>query len=439
LRHAAGAPGGCIATTSQIETIDHEVVQRQLGKVAASLGKSEVYRKLLLYLTARTLAGEVPKEHDIAVDVFGRDSTFNSSEDAVVRVNVRSLRQRLDEYYRGPGALDSLRFDIPKGAYRVQLVEGGPSTTPAATSGGGGAGSGYGDRTTPWMITTAIACAVAVLASITALMIYSKLPDSGGSPQSSQAQSNFIWAPISQSKRPLTIVLGDLFLFSDKAVDSPRTTRWIRDPEVNSHSDLKLRSAADPKLYDHVGRSETTFLPKSVAYGLAAVIPLLDHTSRQTKVVIADDFDLNDLRDADVVYIGPLSRLGAIGNYYWPGSNYRYIREHLRLEDKSNDAKYEASGNIDSERTDYGLLVAMPGPTGNHLLILSSVSGDIGLLQATRAVTSMSSVIELRKRIQEANIRPEEPFEVLLSASGFARTDLRADIVSVRRLNGKIK
>src|SRR6185295_14748265 len=103
---------------------DYDVIRRHLPKVLSSeqLEKSETSQKLLRYLADRALRGETPKETEIAIDVFGRDASFNSAEESLVRVAVRALRRRLYDYYAGPGQNDEVRFDVPKGGYRLQCV-----------------------------------------------------------------------------------------------------------------------------------------------------------------------------------------------------------------------------------------------------------------------------------------------------------------------------
>jgi len=57
------------------------------------------------------------KESVLAAEVFGRDDTFDSRTDSVVRVEARNLRARLNEYYRGEGSRDPVIIDLPKGTY----------------------------------------------------------------------------------------------------------------------------------------------------------------------------------------------------------------------------------------------------------------------------------------------------------------------------------
>lgn len=92
-----------------------------LDKILASetFSRSERARKLLRYLVEQERAGEADrlKGFAIAVDVFGRDADFDSSADAVVRVQARRLRDLLKQYSETEGANDPLRIVIPRGSY----------------------------------------------------------------------------------------------------------------------------------------------------------------------------------------------------------------------------------------------------------------------------------------------------------------------------------
>lgn len=96
-------------------------VLETLEKLLASetFGRSERARKLLRYLVEQEQAGRADrlKGFAIAVDVFGRDAGFDSSADAVVRVQAGRLRELLAQYFATEGASDPIRITIPRGSY----------------------------------------------------------------------------------------------------------------------------------------------------------------------------------------------------------------------------------------------------------------------------------------------------------------------------------
>jgi hypothetical protein len=66
-----------------------------------------------------TLAGrgELIKEYMIGVEAFQRGDNFDPRLDPIVRTQARKLRARLEKYYAGDGAADSIRIEFHKGSY----------------------------------------------------------------------------------------------------------------------------------------------------------------------------------------------------------------------------------------------------------------------------------------------------------------------------------
>jgi Tfp pilus assembly protein PilF len=111
-------------------------VRETLERLLASetFGRSERARELLRYLVERQQAGDGDrlKGFAIAVDVFGRDTDFDSATDAVVRVQAGRLRELLNQYFTTEGASDPFRITIPRGSY-VPTYEANALPLPAAS------------------------------------------------------------------------------------------------------------------------------------------------------------------------------------------------------------------------------------------------------------------------------------------------------------------
>ena len=86
---------------------------------SATFARSERARSLLRHIVESDLAGKAEdlRGNAIAMDVFGRDGGFDSSTDAVVRVQAGRLRELLSQYASAEGAGDALRITIPRGTY----------------------------------------------------------------------------------------------------------------------------------------------------------------------------------------------------------------------------------------------------------------------------------------------------------------------------------
>ena len=102
---------------------DIESLQTLANRIreAGGLGRSQHIRKLFDFLIECSATGRAPKETEVAIEVFGKDTGFDVAQDAMVRVYVHKLRRRLEEYYSGSGRSDPCQLTIPIGAYRIVI------------------------------------------------------------------------------------------------------------------------------------------------------------------------------------------------------------------------------------------------------------------------------------------------------------------------------
>jgi TolB-like protein len=137
-------------------------LERVLGsEVFASAGR---HTRLLRYLVERTLAGagDQLKEYVLGTEVFDRTDSYDPRLDSIVRVEVRRLRNRLEEYYQGQGSGDAVVISIPRGSYVPTFTERAPepvTVTPSRPASRSKARSG----------TMVVAAAVLILLIIAAL------------------------------------------------------------------------------------------------------------------------------------------------------------------------------------------------------------------------------------------------------------------------------
>jgi hypothetical protein len=94
-----------------------EVVQKVAA--SASFQRSPRLRELLLYICERAIQNRPDelREQSIGRGVFGRKADYNPAEDNIVRVEMRQLRKRLEEYFATEGKDEPYVVAIPKGAY----------------------------------------------------------------------------------------------------------------------------------------------------------------------------------------------------------------------------------------------------------------------------------------------------------------------------------
>jgi hypothetical protein len=84
-----------------------------------TFSRSGQLKRLLVYLRDATISPDplVWSETSIGANAFGRRD-FNPKLDTIVRVEMRRLRQKLDEYYAGEGAESAVRLRFERNTYR---------------------------------------------------------------------------------------------------------------------------------------------------------------------------------------------------------------------------------------------------------------------------------------------------------------------------------
>jgi hypothetical protein len=98
-----------------------ERIREELNRVLSSheFRSSKRSQDFLRYVVEHALAGDtdILKERTIGIEVFGRPTTYEPSDDATVRVKAGEVRKRLGLYYSDQGAQDPIRIELPSGTY----------------------------------------------------------------------------------------------------------------------------------------------------------------------------------------------------------------------------------------------------------------------------------------------------------------------------------
>jgi hypothetical protein len=409
--------------------VDPELIQRFLRKVlvSESLIKAETLRKLLSYLAERALRGEVPKETEIALDVFDKDPSFNGAEQSIVRVSARSLRQKLAEYYAGPGQHDDVRFDVPKGGYRLTVtVHEAPPPAPLPPNPISPLPQPR-SRLLLWAATTAFV----LLAASAVFNIYqwNTTRTAAIDPELERVRNSLVWSDIVRSNRPVTVILGDLFMFTQVDEKTGRTLT-VRDPVINSDGDLRAFIANNPP-FDGRGERNVTMIQKGVAVGMASVLHVVDRPGRRVEVVAREDVPVDEILNHDVIYLGPMVRLGSLNRHYEYRSRYRYSSEGPKIADLASGKVFAPEGSLAGQHVDYALAAKFIGPTGNNIVIFTSGARNGGLLQIVRTLTSAAGLNAIEKRLSEKSPHEQDSFEALLTVTGFKQTNLAAEVIAV--------
>jgi hypothetical protein len=136
---------GSLANAPIEEGLDQPSIDERralIERVAASVQfrRSVRLRDFLLYVGGQSLKEGCPEIHEqeIGAKVFGRNSSYDRSQDNIVRVNATELRKRIELYFATEGAHEPLVLEIPRGGYKPifrRRVAEVPTEQPAAQEG----------------------------------------------------------------------------------------------------------------------------------------------------------------------------------------------------------------------------------------------------------------------------------------------------------------
>src|ERR1700761_7478304 len=96
-------------------------IQMQLDRLLANahFSNSKRFPSFLRFIVQEELEGrgDQLKERTLGVEVFGRDASYDTTSDPIVRVTAAEIRKRIAQYYQETGHADELRISLPPGSY----------------------------------------------------------------------------------------------------------------------------------------------------------------------------------------------------------------------------------------------------------------------------------------------------------------------------------
>ena len=109
--------------TSWVPETDAEkrAVAEQLEQILShsAFRSSKRCAALLRHVVQSTIQGHgaLLKERTLGVEVFGRDASYDTNLDPVVRTTAGDIRKRIAQYYHEAGHETEIRIDLPSGSY----------------------------------------------------------------------------------------------------------------------------------------------------------------------------------------------------------------------------------------------------------------------------------------------------------------------------------
>ncbi|GIU77133.1 MAG: hypothetical protein KatS3mg005_0371 [Bryobacteraceae bacterium] len=192
-------------------------IRAELARIleSAAFRTSKRCQEFLTFVVQHTLEGKTDrlKERSIGVELFGRDASYDTHEDPIVRVKANEVRKRLAMYYKEEGAAAPFRIELPPGGYVAAILPLETQPAPAAVPGRHLPAGLFSMKT--------VASAAAVLIATAALSFWFLRGFSLA------GEVERFWAPVLRHPKPISIVLGESNLY--------QLSRRVQDRFLQKH------------------------------------------------------------------------------------------------------------------------------------------------------------------------------------------------------------
>lgn len=412
----------------------HDRLLAEARFVREAIGRrhSDKFVRLFDFVVSRTLEGQPPTEVEVANEVFSTGKIVEAPQDAAVRVCVHRLRKTMDEIYAGH---QGLRLLIPRGEYSVVLSDddeadndpqGGPATvSPANTS----------SSARPWF-------ALVLLLSASAAALWMVWPH-GRDSETAALAGTALWHSMATDRRATTVALGDYYLFAQSAPSEAgpgEPPRLVWDPAITAREDLDLYLMWHPEETRRVADLDQHYVPSSSVVVLGRIFTAmrgLKKNPRHVDLVPASQLTPDLLKASDIVYVGQLSGLGSfLRDPLFQASGFKVGTTYDELIDSASGKHYRSDGAVITDeripRRDFGYIASLPGPSGNHIVIIAGTR-DPGLLEMAELASDPARLKSIAPRAPDQS----EGFEALYQVRTMGNLNLGSKLLVRRSLHSR--
>lgn len=433
--------------------------------------RSPLLSKFLLYVVTETLEGrqEEITEHQIGVRVFGRQASYRTVEDNIVRNYARQLRKRLAEYFADADSKKTIRIEIPVGGYvpvfprgsEHDVTEGdnslglanatkmeAPDTRHTATIGPLAAHSNSQHSAaarkhgaparwrphTPLEVSVFIGYSVLLVLLTWAVMGRLQRGHSGtnGESDSGSGPTHAFWHMLLDGPENTYVVPPDagFNLIEDISQQSVSLAEYIQ----NSYSELPLPHLDDHSRIDLRAQQLTDFVDLQI---VARMLRLPEYNPDHVQLRFPRDLRLDDLKNSNAILIGsvcsnPWAEVkSAESNFTVLCGDRMRGSSIVNRQPRPGEQVYYASQWNEPTHVTYALISFVPnlGKSG-HLLLLEGL--DVaGTQAAAEAILQSSMVMPILLQATRAD-GSVAPFEMLLRSTSIQANATETQVIASR-------
>ena len=413
---------------------EREQLLQQIDKLVKSptFRHSDVLCRALHYLAEHSLEhpGMSVKEYQLATEVFGRPSSFDSQSDSTIRVQVGRLRMKLAEYYSSEGSHDPILVEVPKGSYALSFRHREePSTTFSKGAEGQHQPEELGARNIgrQWLIGV-MTLSLLLIAALTLNIV-----------QFADRRK----ADAQQVTGNEQVPIG-LRIFWKAFLSGPE------EPQVVfSNATFVGRSNTGMRLFNPARDSGTVILDHYTGVGEVLAIHELDGLfglfHRRIRVKRGALFTLDDAKNNNLIFVGsPAENLVLLDI---PGTQqfvFQRVVSGPRLGDVAiinvNTRPGESGTFLPSPPTspleeDYSIIALVRGMNPAQSVMILAGTTTIGTQAAVEYVCREDTVSELQKRLGISDAGEMKPFEAVLRVKVAHGVPTAMELVATRTVS----
>ncbi len=424
--HTGLPPDAAVATSAVREHL------QELFESAAFRG-SRRSQQFLQHIVEKTLSGQGDelKERNLGVALFGRAPSYDTGEDAVVRVTASDVRKRLQQYYSQTAS--PIRVELLAGSYTPEFRH---QPVPVSVIAEPVAEVEEARRERRWL-RPALVCALVGVTAVAALWLWNERSRTGGL----SARTVLPWSALLQDGHQLQLVLAD----PDISAMQELTGSQI------SLSDYANRRYLDkPDAYGKEMQKAIRLLRgvnvAAVDVGIAlSVSKLAGSTAARLKINPARSLQLSAFRtDEDFVILGS-DRSNPWGMLFQDQLDFDFVRDpelnreivrNKRVQGSELPRYVPTAGGWDTGDA-YAIIALVGNPhQAGSVLLLAGTNAE-GTEAAGQFATNLA---EIARTLQAHGIDPRgpaSPFEILLRVRTMAGSASTLEVVACHRLAGK--
>lgn len=405
----------------------HESIQKKLLEKIINSSEfvaSKVYASYLSYLVDATKQGRTLKEIAIAIEFFGKDSTFNPAEDTIVRAHSYTLRKKLENYYLNEGKDDEYRLKIPKGHYEARFVQ----VTDELY---------HPKKLFKWLKRRYCLVIIGLLVCLAAFLWFANRANLHQLHKYQFINQNDpIWKDYLRSQLPILVVIGDHFFFDEY---NPKYNQVvsIRYGKINSIEDLQALKTQYPD--DSVRPTDEPYFPYHSIWSLPPILNLLFSVDQKPLMRKSSSISPQILGEYNIIFVGSIKTLYILKHTL---SNSHFSFEILPHKvtytppDSAEPQIFRTSLHSAGPNEDLVLALKLPGPTNNSIFIIASYH-SLGAPEVVAYLTQAATRASVEQKFIEKYGTMPQYFEILFRVTGIDKTAYSTDMLVFNAIEKK--